>query len=129
MITLKTVLRANAMSCIIFGFIFVLAPMAVAQFVGGNNSVPELALTVLGIILLVNGAHLVWASFKELPHKFLIMYFSIGDFLWAIMTVILVAFGLWITTLEGVIASLLIAVVVASLGVLQLFKRKKMGSC
>ncbi len=129
MITLKTVLRANAMSCIIFGVIFVLAPMAVAQFIGGNNPAPELALTVLGIILLVNGAHLVWASFKELPHKFLIMYFSIGDFLWAIMTVILVAFNLWITTLEGVIASLLIAVGVASLGVLQLFKRKAMGSC
>lgn len=124
MITLKTVLRANAANCIIFALIFLLKPMEVAIFLGGDTPAPEIALLVLGAILITNGFHLLWASIQSLPNKYLVLYFAIGDFIWVLVSISLVILGIWITTVSGTVASILIAMMVATFGFLQIAKIK-----
>ena len=126
MITLKTVLRANATSCIIFGFIFLLIPTKIALFLNDKDVLPDTAIIILGAVLLLNGIHLLWASFREYPSKYLILYFSAGDFIWTICSIVLLILGTWITTTLGVITSILVAVMVSVFGLLQIIKRREM---
>jgi hypothetical protein len=128
-ITLKVVLRANAASCIIFALIFLLKPTEVATFLGGDAAAQEVVLLILGAILLVNGLHLLWASVQSLPSKLLILYFSIGDFIWVFASISLVIQDLWITTAPGVTVSLFVATMIGAFGGLQMTKRKEMNYC
>ena len=124
MLSLKKVMRINASSCLAFGSLFVLLPTQVAAFLGGTSPVPSIYILVLGIILMINGLHLLWASWLFTPPKMLITYFSIGDFLWAVASVVLMALGIGVTTVAGVLVTSAIAVVVGGLGVLQIKTRK-----
>lgn len=126
MVTLKDVLRTNAASCIVFGLIFLFIPSTVAGFLSTEGLAPNTAILILGIGLIFNGLHLAWASLKPMPPKSLIIYFSVGDFLWVIATVLLIIFGIWVTTPLGIIISLFISAMVGLLGVLQVIKRKEM---
>ena len=127
--TLKTVLRANAASCIIFALIFLLKPTEVAAFLGRDTPAPDAVLLVLGVVLMANGFHLLWASVKPLPSKLLVLYFSIGDFIWVFVSISLVILGIWITTESGAAASILVAMMITAFGVLQIAKRKEIGNC
>jgi len=129
MITLNGVLKVNAASCIGFGVMFLMVPSDVSVFLSADVPAPILILQILGIGLFINGIHLLWASLRPIPSKSMILYFSIGDFLWAIASISLLMLGVWITTTAGVIVSLLVAATVATLGVLQMIKRKEMGHC
>lgn len=120
-------MRTNAISCLGFGVLFVLLPKLVANFLGGASAAPQIVILILGVLLVVNGLHLLWASRAALPHKYLILYFSIGDFIWVIVSMGLVASGVWITTLGGVLAACAIAVMVGLFGVRQLMRRKAMA--
>jgi len=124
MITLKTVLRMNATSCIIFVIIFLLMSTEVASFLGQNKAAPELLLLVLGLILLTNGLHILWVSWQLKPNKYLVLYFAVGDFIWVVASIILVSQGMWITTTLGIFISLLVAMMVGTFGVLQIMKNK-----
>ena len=127
MITLKAVLRANAASCIIFAAIFLLKPAGVASFLGGDTPAPEAVLLILGAILMFNGGHLLWASFKALPSKLLVLYFTAGDFLWVLASLGLVTMELWVTTEPGALATTLVAALIAVFGVLQIVKLRTLG--
>jgi hypothetical protein len=124
MVTLKTVLRMNATSCIIFAIIFLLMPTAGASFLGKNKAAPELVLQVLGLILLTNGLHILWVSWQLKPHKYLVLYFAVGDFIWVVASIILVSLGMWITTTLGIFISLLVTMMVGTFGILQIMKNK-----
>jgi len=113
---IQTVLRANAASCLIFGFLFVLMPVSIAGFLGDP---PVPVIFILGILLVLNGSHLVWASLRRAP-ALEILYFSAGDFLWVAVTMILIALGIWITKPPGIIAALAVAAIVGLFGVLQI---------
>lgn len=126
MLSLKNVMRANAISCLVFGVLFVLLPKLVAIFLGGSSPAPHLYILVLGIVLIVNGFHLLWASRAPLPQKNLVIYFSTGDFIWVIGSIGLVASGVWITTSGGVLATYVVAIMVGLFGILQLKSRKSM---
>jgi len=124
MITLKNVLRANAASCIIFGLMFLWAPKEITLFLSADAPAPELVLFLLGAVLVVNSLHLIWASAQTSPNKLLVLYFSFGDLLWTVGSAILLIRSIWVTTIPGVIATILVSTVVATLGVLQLVKSK-----
>jgi len=129
MITLKTVMRLNAASCIIFALTFLLKPTETAVFLGPETPAPEIVLLALGLGLLANGLHLLWASSTPLPSKAMVLYFSAGDFIWVLASLSLVGLGVWITAASGIAAALIVAMMVATLGVLQMTKRKQMGNC
>ncbi|WP_426370062.1 hypothetical protein [Pseudocolwellia sp. HL-MZ7] len=126
MFTLKNVLMANAISCIIFGLIFICLPIKVAVFLGGDTHFPELILQILGVVLVINGLHLIWASLQQTPNKWLILYFSFGDFLWAISSSFLLLMRLWITTMAGIITTILVALMVTVFGIMQIIKSREM---
>lgn len=129
MLSLENVMRANAISCLAFGGVFALQPGQVATFLGGASPVPQLVVLVLGILLIVNGLHLLWASRIPLPPKYLILYFSTGDYIWVIASVGLMVSGVWITTTGGVLVASAVAVMVGLFGILQMTSRKAMGHC
>lgn len=126
MITLKNVLKANAASCIIFGLMFLWAPLEIALFLSNDAPAPELVLFLLGAVLVINGLHLLWASVQTSPNKLLVWYFSFGDLLWAIGTIVLLIGGIWITTVFGIIAAIVVGMTVSVLGVLQALKSKEL---
>jgi hypothetical protein len=129
MLNLKHVMRANAISCLAFGVVFVLQPSLAANFLGGASPAPQLYILILGILLILNGLHLLWASRIPLPKKELILYFSIGDFIWVIASVVLMVSEVWITTTGGVFIASAVAVMVGLFGMLQMTSRKAMGHC
>lgn len=117
---LKTALRLNAASCIGFGALFTVVPGAVAAFLGQTSPAPSLAILILGIGLILNGIGLFLASRAMHPSRLLVLFFSIGDFLWVLLTVVLIVIGVWIETTVGITAALLVAAVVGTFGLLQL---------
>ncbi len=129
MLSLKNIMRANATSCLTFGALFALQPSVVANFLGGASPAPQSYILILGILLILNGLHLLWTSRVPLPQKALILYFSAGDYIWVIGSVGLIISGVWITTIGGVFVACAVAIMVGLFGVLQMTTRKAMGHC
>lgn len=117
MTSLRQVLRLNAASCLGFGVIFTLAPDAVSVVLG---AVPPIVVLGLGVVLIANGAHLMLASRRVRLSRIEILWFSLGDLAWWLLTLGFVAAGVWITTVPGIAAALGVALAVAALGVTQL---------
>lgn len=115
MLNLKLALRLNAASCILFAALLVTIPAAVAQFLASDQA-PTWLLSLLGWLLLANGALLISASMLATVPKALVVFFSLGDLAWVLMTLALIITGVWISTAAGISVSLLIAVWVAWLG-------------
>lgn len=113
--TLASLLRLNAASCLGFGLAFVLFPGAVSTFLG---TFPPVLIVWLGAILMANGVHLVWASLRQ-PPALEVRYFALGDFLWVALSLALVASGGWIATGPGAAATLAVAAGVGAMGALQ----------
>ena len=61
-LTLQRTLQLNASSCLMFGSLFISSPALVANFLSMNNPAPDFVLIGLGVILISNGLHLIWAS-------------------------------------------------------------------
>ena len=111
-------LAANAGTCFSFGFLFVFFAPDVAQFLG-NDLVFETR--IVGALLIAHGAHLsLVAWFSSLPRR-LVYYFSAGDVLWFLATLVLLVATDLVSTTQGVIASLGVAIIVVSLGMAQLW--------
>ena len=119
---LKTTMLLNSSSCIIFGVLFLVASNSVNSFIG--NSLSWLT-PVVGAILIFNGCHLLLASKRKKPICPEILYFVLGDFVWVIASVVLVVLGFVITSLQGIVVSLLIAAMLGLFGVLQVMGYKE----
>ena len=116
--SLKFVMRLNATSCVSFGLLFIVWPHAVATFLG---EIPPNLILILGIGLLANGAHLIATSIRTNVREIEVIWFSLGDFTWWLATLFLVIANLWITTTWGIVLAVIVATVVAGLGVAQLW--------
>ncbi len=114
---LSTILRLNSLSCLIFGALFIIAPVATAAFLGTEA---VWIIRVVGFALLFNGLHLALASGRKKPSAIEIYYFSAGDLSWASLTLALVIMDVVIVSPEGVMASLAIACLVGYLGISQI---------
>ena len=119
MLSLKSVMGANGLSCIGFGSLFMLKASAVTTFLAVDNPAPPITVVIVGVILVFNGFHLLWSSIQPNINKCLVAYFSLGDALWVAISLSLVIFSLWITTTQGIIATILIALMVGAFGVAQ----------
>ncbi|MFT5674975.1 MAG: hypothetical protein ACI808_000904 [Paraglaciecola sp.] len=129
MVTLSNIMRVNAFSCIGFGITFFLFPGKVGSFLSSDMKIPEVILLFLGVGLFFNGIHLLWASFGSTPSKKVVLYFSIGDYIWVIGTSYLLLFGIWITTPMGIWVTILVSGLVGAFGILQMLKRNEMADC
>lgn len=113
---LKPVLFANAASCLGFGVLFAAFPGGVASFLG---TPPQILVMLLGFGLILNGAHILWVARQAAPKRRDVLYFALGDGMWVLATVILLAGGIWITSGAGVSAALVVAIWVGGCGLLQ----------
>lgn len=120
---LRFILRLNALSCLIFGSLFLIGPTSVAAFLG---TVPRAMLAVVGAVLVLNGLHLIFASTRKHLIKNEILWFSSGDIIWWLASLGLVLHGQltnsWLSTGPGITATIITATGVAGLGVAQLFE-------
>jgi hypothetical protein len=116
--SLRPLLRLNAASCLGFGLVFVGSPEAVAGFLGAP---PRGAILLIGVALIVNGIHLVIAARRPLLSRAEMIWFSLGDLAWWLMSLGLIASGTWVTSPAGVLATALVAAAVAGLGLGQLW--------
>ncbi|MCB1889480.1 MAG: hypothetical protein KDH20_17865 [Rhodocyclaceae bacterium] len=94
-------------------------PAWVAHGLGGSVPPPSALIVVLGIALILNGLHLLWAASRQALNRMLLLYFSAGDFVWVVGTLGLLASGQWITTPLGTWATLVVAIAVGAFGILQ----------
>lgn len=122
---LSLILRLNATSCFIFGLLFTLRAAEIVRFLSPHASLPTWLVIFLGACLILNGIHLLLTSFQAQPAKLVILYFSLGDILWVLATIVLIALQYGITSFAGIVASLLVAVMVGTFGSMQLYLQKK----
>lgn len=118
---LDRIMILNGISCLIFGGIFTFDTSKTIDLLG---NIPHFTLQSLGIILLINAGHLFWAAIRK-PHKFELLYFIFGDFLWFFLTTLLLISNTWITTSFGHFASSLTAIMVGMFGYGQLTHYRK----
>lgn len=125
MFTLKNVLLANATSCIVFGILLVVYPQQTAYFLSTEQPAANIYILAIGIGLVLNGLHLVATALKQNPSRSIILQFAIGDFIWVAITILLILTGTWVTSYDGILYSLAIALMVGIFGVLQIIKCPK----
>jgi len=114
----RFVLRLNVATCAGFGLLFLLAPHSVSNFLG---SFPILALQVLGAGLLLHSLHLLFASLRKNIIPLEIYYFSAGDILWFLGSLLLLVGTGFVSTIIGVVFTIIVGVLVAGIGLAQLW--------
>lgn len=129
--SLKTIMYANAASCLGFGLLFLIIPGAVAGFLAapGTEAAPTAILMIIGGILVLNGVNLIHWGRRGLPPRKIILFFSAGDFLWVLFTLVIVAMGVWVSSAAGITVALLVALLVGWFGLAQMVARKRLGHC
>jgi len=113
---LKTALVLNAASCIVFGLLFIVMGSSVNDFIG--NQFVWLT-PIVGVALVFNGCHLLFASQRKHPICPEILYFIAGDVVWVVASLVFIGLGLVVTTELGAAAGLTVAVMVGFFAVLQ----------
>ncbi|GAB4123173.1 MAG: hypothetical protein Tsb0027_20890 [Wenzhouxiangellaceae bacterium] len=116
---LQSVLLLNATSCIGFGLLFISLPAPTAMFLANEKTAPVWLIVVLGAGLIANGVGLTVTARQQAPQAGLVRFFSIGDLLWVVATLLLITTGWWINTSAGISAALLVAALVGCMGWLQ----------
>ncbi|RMF10390.1 MAG: hypothetical protein D6763_05840 [Alphaproteobacteria bacterium] len=76
---------------------------------------------MVGALLILHSAHLIWASVRRSIYRLEVYYFSIGDLLWFLASLVLLIVPGLITTSSGAIAALVVALLVANIGLAQLW--------
>lgn len=95
-----------------------MAPQSVGAFLGGA---PVGVLKVVGLLLVINGAHLALASARERLVSLEVIYFSAGDIVWFSGSVVLIASNVFVTTGIGQVVTLAVALGVLMLGLTQVW--------
>ena len=114
---LKGVLFLNALSCLGFGTYFFTTPTETSVFLAQTEEYATL-LSWIGAGLFLNGLNLLWSIYKGPRYKD-VLFFVLGDFLWVIATIVLIALKMLIITSDGVLASIVISLMVGAFGALQ----------
>ena len=115
---LRLALQLNAFTCAAFGALFLFFAPIVSGYLG---AFPESPLRVIGGLLLFHGAHLLGGSLRARPLPLEVAYFSMGDLLWFLGSLLLLVGTDFITRSHGVIATIAVATLVAGIGLAQLW--------
>jgi hypothetical protein len=114
--SLNLLLRINCASCLIFGLILLLKTDAVNLLIGTEKT---MVMHSIVIIFVDNGMLLLIASLRNeiKPHE--VMFFVIGAYGWAIITVALISANVVIIDPLGIRVAFVIAMYTAAMGALQ----------
>ncbi len=111
-------LRLNVFTCSAFGILFTLHSPGVAAYLG---AFPPFLLRLIGAMLFLHSAHLLFGSFRKTVLPVEVYYFSAGDVLWYLGSLLLLVSTDFITTTHGAVAVIVVAVIVGTIGLAQLW--------
>jgi hypothetical protein len=115
---LRVLLGVNALSCLVFGFLFAVWPGEVAGWLGVQAS---WLLQATGAMLLINSVLLAIAARSPKVQPWQVALFSAGDLVWFTATLYALAFNWPVTTTHGHWAALAVGLGVGGLGLAQVF--------
>lgn len=121
---INIILKLNALSCLLFGALFVFIPETIIAFLADTHFMPKLVLVALGVVLNLWGMLLIWLSNRDPLPNVLLLIVALGDFLWVVATVVLLLMQVWINSSNGIAAAGLVAMLVGWFG-LQQFQHYK----
>jgi hypothetical protein len=110
---LQLLLLANCTSCAIFGAFFVLFPAVAVSIIGDP---PHILVMLTGAGLLLNAVLLGIAAASVTDYTPSIGYFIICDAIWILITLELLATGLWSIGTAAITFFIVIAVLLSLLG-------------
>lgn len=115
--TLKRALLANALFSIISGLTLIVFSQPVAELVG--LGAPRLY-QITGAGLLAFAGYVVWTATRSPINTYEALQISLGDFLWVLGTVVIIAFAYSSLNPAGILVMLLVAAIVLAFGIGQL---------
>ena len=110
---LQLLLLANCTSCAIFGAFFVLFPAVAVSIIGDP---PHILVMLTGAGLLLNAVLLGIAAASVTDYTPSIGYFIVCDAIWILITLELLATGLWSIGTAAITFFIVIAVLLSLLG-------------
>src|SRR5262249_11866513 len=120
---LRLALRADAIFCIATGAIGLVAAQSLSAILGIQ---PPLALSILGMLVILYGAFLCYAAVQAPISRRIAVAAMVLDAIWVIDSVVLLVAGWLPLTSAGMWTIGLLAVVVAVLGELTFFGLRRM---
>ena len=116
---INVILQLNALNCLLFGALFVFIPDQVSAFLSDSQPMPKLLLAVLGVVLNLFGLLLLWLAKQTPPGKRWVGFVALADFAWVLFTAGVLLSQTWVTTVDGMTAAGLVAILVGWLGKLE----------
>ena len=110
---LQLLLLANRASYAIFGAFFVLFPAVAVAFIGDP---PQILVMLTGAGLLLNAILLGIAAASVTEYTPSIGYFIVCDAIWILITLELLATGLWSIGTAAITVSIMVAALISLLG-------------
>jgi hypothetical protein len=120
---LRLALRADAIFCLATGAI----SLAEAQPLGALLGLPPLALSILGAVVAVSGAFLLYIAAQAQISRRIALVALVLDVIWVIDSLVLLISGWLPLTSAGMWTIGLVALAVATLGELKFFGLRRMG--
>jgi hypothetical protein len=116
---INLILQLNALKCLLFGALFVFIPDQVSAFLSDEQPMPELLLAVLGVVLNLFGLLLLWLAKQTPPGQRWVGFIALADFAWVLFTAGVLLAPSWVTTVNGMTAAGLVAILVGWFGKLE----------
>ena len=110
---LQLLLLINCISCAIFGAFFALFSATAVTMIGDP---PQILVILTGAGLLLNAVLLGIAAYQVPNYTLSIGYFIVCDAIWVLITLELLATGLWIIGTAAITVSIMVAALLCLLG-------------
>lgn len=121
--TIRRVLEANAVFSATSGLFFFVAAKPLAEFLGASQAV----MTIVMVILFGYAALLTYSTSRPSIHRHFVLFTVIGDSLWVLGSILLLAVGWFPFTVDAKWAIGIVAVCVDVFATLQFFQWRKMN--
>ncbi len=114
--TINDVLKINALTSLLFGALFIFIPELTQSFLSDTEAMPKLALLSAGITMNTYGLLLLWLASKNPVPQTPLLWVVMVDLIWVLITIVVIQLDLWITTINGITAAGVVAIVIGWLG-------------
>jgi len=113
---INTILKLNGLNALLFGALLVFIPQYVITTLSNTNPAPEILAVGMGVILNLYGLFLLWLGNKEKPNPKLVLLIATVDVAWVLLITGLILSQTWITLINGITITGLLAIVVGWFG-------------
>jgi hypothetical protein len=120
MTTINDVIKINALLALLLGALLVFMPDAAISFLNEAQGIPKVVPLFVGVALNIFGLLQLWLAKNNPIPQLPLLLVVIVDFIAVVAIVVLIQFELWISSINGITAAGLIAIVIGWLAWIQL---------